>query len=102
MTEMSTSRSEMKKLAKSLVGADPEIFPPREGQEPLELLDEPIADIRTITSRKERRKSKSKPEQPLHDPEHVRDAVTCRLVQFAYLNDPPTVDVSAGFLPFLL
>jgi hypothetical protein len=86
---MSTCRSELKKLARILVGADAELFPSPENIDG-RFKNQTAPEIRVAAS-----KSSKKPTHlhPFHDPDHVRALVTGRLVDFAFLNDPPTATV---------
>ena len=95
---MSTCRSELKKLAKILVGSDPDLFPSREDHTRA-FQDQPIPEIRIIAARLEKTRAKAKSEKLFHDPNHVRNSVYPRLAQFAFLNDPPTVAVSIDPFP---
>ena len=103
MNEFSTCRSELKKLAKILVGSDPDLFPLHEDQAKA-FEDQPTPEICVIAARLEKTwakgKGKSKAEQ-LHDPKDVHDLVTGRLAQFAYLNYPPTTTVSPDSTPVM-
>lgn len=91
LNEFSTCRSEVKKLARILVGSDPELFPLCADQAQ-DLQDKSATEIRGIAARLEKKRDKSK--QHFHDPDHVRTSITGRLAQFEYLNDPPTITVS--------
>lgn len=93
MNEFSTCRSELKKLARILVGSDPYLFPSREDHAQ-GLQDQPAPEIRVIAARLKRKGPKS--ENFFYDPDHVRTSVADYLPQFKYLNDPPTDTVSAG------
>ncbi|KAF9777993.1 hypothetical protein BJ322DRAFT_1214923 [Thelephora terrestris] len=89
LTEVSTSRSELKKLAKLLVASDPELFPISEDQEGI--LTRSVPEIRRIASRLERR-ARFGIALPPHNPNHVRTSVVSRLTDSVYLNEPPTAD----------
>lgn len=96
LTDISTSRGELKKLAKILVGVDLGLFPLLT-EDHKAFADRSAPEIRTIAARMEKKKKKKKApagSQPLHNSSHVRASVTSRLAQFAYLNDPPTATVS--------
>ena len=94
LTDISTSRGELKKLAKILVGVDLGLFPLLT-EDHKAFADRSAPEIRTIAARMEKKKKKAPAgSQPLHDSSHVRASVTSRLAQFAYLNDPPTATVS--------
>lgn len=86
----------MKKLAKLLVGCDAELFPLCE-EEAQAFQGQPAPEIRVIAARFKKKHAKS--EKLLHDPDHVRTLVVGRLAQFSYLNDPPTITVSASYAP---
>ena len=90
---MSTCRSELKKLAKILVGSDPSLFPSLEDHARA-FKDQPTSEIRIIAARLEKTRAKAKSDKVFHDPNHVRNSVIPRLAQFAFLNDPPTATVS--------
>ena len=85
MNEISTSRSELKKLAQILVASDPSIFPPSERQQ-LILSARSAPEIRRMDSRAPRFVS--------NDPEHVHTIITSQLANFGFMNDPPTATVS--------
>jgi hypothetical protein len=91
LTEMSTCRSELKKLAKILVGSDPEIFPSNENKHQFQ--DQTVPEIRAAAARLEKKSGRGQ-KTPIYDPAHVSTMVTNRLINFAYLNNPPTVVVS--------
>ena len=92
LTDISTSRSELKKLAKIFVGVDPSLFPLSEDHK--SFLDRSAPEVRTIAARMEKKKKKAKAvSQPLHDSNHVRTSVASRLAQFAFMNNPPTANV---------
>ena len=95
---MSTCRSELKKLAKILVGSDPKLFPSCEDHA-WAFQDQPVPKIRIIAARLEKARAKAKSENTFHDPNHVRNLVIPRLAQFAFLNNPPTVTVSTDPFP---
>ena len=92
LNEFSTCRSELKKLAKILVGTDSELFPSRE-EEAQELQDKTASEIRIIAARLEKKRARS--ERFLYDPDHIRTSVAGCLAQFEYLNHPPTATVSS-------
>ena len=95
MTDIATSRGELKKLAKILVGADPTLFPLSEDHK--SFIDRSAPEIRMLAARMEKKKKKvAAGSQPLYDSNHVCASVASRLVKFTYLNDPPTADVSVG------
>ena len=84
----------MKKLVKILVGSDPELFPiPENIGEPFK--DQTAPEIRAIAAKSSRKTTKS---HPFWDPDHVHTSVTDRLVDFAFLNDPPTSTVCVQYL----
>jgi len=89
-TDISTSRGELKKLARFLVTADPELFPLSTDQHALLDPDLSAVEVRASAIRMEKKQAKSRSEPPRHDPAHVRTSVAERLIQFAFLNDPPT------------
>jgi hypothetical protein len=91
LNEFSTCRSELKKLAKILVGSNPDLFPSCEDQADA-LQNKPAHEIRIIAARLDKKRTKS--EKPLYDSEHVRTSVIACLGQFEYLNCPPTITVS--------
>lgn len=84
LDEMSTSQSDLKKLAKILVAADPEIFSSPENTFEL---NQTAPEIRTIGGRAKKSSTTSKPSD-------VRASVATHLSRFAFLNDPPTATVS--------
>ena len=98
---MSTCQSELKKLAKILVGSDPKLLPPREDHARA-FQDQPVPEIRIIAARLEKARAKAKSENIFHDPDHIRNLVIPRLAQFSFLNDPPTVAVSADPFPVIM
>ena len=98
MNELSTCRPELKKLAKILVGSDLNIFPLCKDHAQA-FQDQPALEIHIIATRLEKAQAKAKSNTLFHNPDHVRNSVFARLAQFAYLNDPPTVTMSAGLFP---
>ncbi|KAF9789591.1 hypothetical protein BJ322DRAFT_1105454 [Thelephora terrestris] len=100
-TDISTSRSELKKLAKILVGVDPGLFPLL-SKDHNALADRSAPEIRTIAAKMlKNKKNTPATSQPLYDYSHVRASVTSRLAQFAYLNNPPTTDGDLFASPIL-
>ena len=95
---MSTCQSELKKLAKILVGSDPDLFPSREDHTRA-FQDQPIPEIRIIAARLEKTHAKAKSEKLFHDSDHVCNSVYPRLAQFAFLNDPPCQEI--GLVTFM-
>ena len=93
LTDISTSRGELKKLAKILVGVDLGLFPLLT-EDHKAFADRSAPEIRTIAAKMEKKKKAPAGSQPLHGSSHVRASVTSCLAQFAYLNDPPTATVS--------
>lgn len=80
----------MKKLAKILVGSDPELFlSPENIKQPFK--DRVAPEIRVIATRSSKKSARS---HPFYDPDHVRTSVIDRLTDYAFLNDPPTTTVS--------
>jgi len=72
------------------VGSDPELFPsPENIEQPFK--DQASPEIRVIAAKSSKKRARS---HPFYDPEHVRTLVTNRLVDFAFLNNPPTTTVS--------
>ena len=82
---MSTSQSDLKKLAKILVAADPGIFPSLEN--PFES-NHTAPEIHAIA-----RRMKKSPKTTVNNID-VHASVTVRLTCFAFLNDPPTATAS--------
>jgi len=87
--EISTCRGELKKLARVLVGSDPELFPSPEN------IDQPFKDqtaprICVVAAKSSKKPIKS---HPFWDPSHVRILVANHLVDFSFLNDPPMAAV---------
>ena len=80
------------------MGSDLNIFPLRKDHAQA-FQDQPAPEIRIIATRLEKAQAKAKSNTLFHDPDHVRNSVIARLAQFAYLNDPPTVTMSAGLFP---
>ena len=73
-----------------LVGTNPELFPsPENSGQPY--LDKTAPEIR-LTGAKLLRKSARSNE--FYNPDHVRTSVTDSLIDFAFLNNPPTVTAS--------
>lgn len=99
MTDISTSRGELKKLARVLVISDPDLFPLSKDQHALLVQDFTAPEIRASATRMEKKQAKSRSERPRHDPAHVRTLINERLAQFAFLNDPPISSVSVGHTP---
>lgn len=90
LNEISTCRSELKKLARILVGSDPELFPlPEDSKQPFE--DKAAPEIRGIAAKSAKRSTQSR---TFHDPGHVHTSVTACLIDFAFLNDPPIATAS--------
>lgn len=76
------------------MGADPELFPESDDQS---FEGQTAPEIRSIAAKMSKKHTKSR---PLHDPDHVRDSIADRLVDFAYLNHPPTALI--GLIIYLI
>lgn len=94
LNEFSTCWSELKKLAKILVGSDPDLFPLRSDQAQ-EFQDKSAAEIRLIAARLEKKNGKA---ELLYDPDHIRTSIMESLTQFKYLNYPVTTSVSISHI----
>ena len=90
---MSTCRSELKKLAKILVGSNPSLFPLLEDHAQV-FKDQPASKIWIIAARLEKTWVKAKSDKVFHNPNHVCNSVIPRLMQFAFLNGPPMATIS--------
>ena len=72
--------------------ADSELFPsPVNISQPFK--DQTTPEIRVVARRSSKKPDKS---HPFWDPGHVSTSVASRLVDFAFLNDPPTAMVGAS------
>ena len=97
---MSTCWSELKKLAKILVGSDPSLFPSLEDHA-WAFKDQPTSGIRIIATRLEKTRAKAKSDKVFHDPNHIHNSVIPRLAQFAFLNNPLMATISIYTSPLL-
>ena len=82
----------MKKLARILVGSNSGLFP-SSGDINQPFKDQTAPEIHVIASRSSKKPYKS---HPFWDPSHVRSSVANRLVDFAFLNNPPTAIVGVS------
>ena len=94
LNEISTCRGDLKKLAQILVGSDPELFPDSDINQSFE--DQKAPEICAIAAKTSKKPAKS---HRFHNPDHVRTLTASRLVDFAFLNNPPTTTVSIQTLP---
>lgn len=82
LNEVSTCRSELKKLTKILVGSDSDLFPSPENDKQC-FQSKATPEIRVIAARSAKRPTLS---HPLYDPDHVQTSVASRLINFSFLN----------------
>ena len=97
LNELSTCQSKLKKLAKTLVGYDHNIYLLCEDHMQA-FQDQPTPEICIIATRLEKTQAKSKSKTLFYDPDHFQNSVIAHLSHFTYLNDPPTATVSASLL----
>ena len=98
---MLTCQSKLKKLAKILVGSNPEFFPSCEDHTQA-FQDQPVPEIWIIAARLEKARVKAKSENIFHDPDHICNLIIPHFTQFAFLNNPPMVAVSADPFPVIV
>jgi hypothetical protein len=91
LNEISTCRGELKKLARILVGSDPDLFPsPENIAEPFK--NQTAPEIRLTVARSSKKPAHRS--HQVHNPDHIRALVADHLADFAFLNNPPTTAVS--------
>ena len=87
LNELSTCRSDVKKLAKILVASDSELFPASANES---FDNKTTIEIRAAAAKALKKSGQS---HSPHDPSRIRTLIEERLTNFSFLNDPPTDEV---------